>query len=206
GVNARHMGAELNFTWRPATVFELQGMLSLGDWIWDSNAVGYFYNQNGQPLADLRGNIASGVLADDHAHATLNQKGVKVGGSAQTTGSLGVVVYPFRGLRLGADWTFNARNYSDYTVSSSSYTAGAEIDVAQPWQIPWGNQLDLSASYRFKMGNVFATIYGNVNNLFNYNYVMDAYTSTSEEGRWDNAYRVFYSFGRTYSIRMKLSF
>ena len=206
GVNARHMGAELNFTWRPATVFELQGMLSLGDWIWDSNAVGYFYNQNGQPLADLRGNIASGVLAEDHAHATLNQKGVKVGGSAQTTGSLGVVVYPFRGLRLGADWTFNARNYSDYTVSSSSYTAGAEIDVAQPWQIPWGNQLDLSASYRFKMGNVFATIYGNVNNLFNYNYVMDAYTSTSEEGRWDNAYRVFYSFGRTYSIRMKLSF
>lgn len=207
GVNARHMGVEVNFTWKPVTVFELNGMLSVGDWIWDSNAIGYFYNQNGQPLADLRGNIASGVLADDHAHATLNQKGVKVGGSAQTTAAIGASVHPFRGARIGAEWTANARNYSDYTVSANSYTAGAEINVADPWKIPWGNQLDLSASYRFKIGQyVNATIYGNVYNLFNHNYVMDAYTSTSEQGRWDNAYRVFYSFGRTYSIRMKLTF
>ena len=145
-------------------------------------------------------------MAADHAYATLNQKGIKVGGSAQTTGSIGATFRPFKGFRIGADWVVNARNYSDYQVSSSNYTANSTISVADPWEIPWGNQLDLHASYSFKMGGLKATFYGNVNNLFNHYYVMDAYTSTSETGSWDNAYRVFYSFGRTYSVRLKVNF
>lgn len=206
GVDARHMGVEVNFTYKPLTWLSVDGMLSLGDWIWDSNAVGYFYDQSGQPLADLRGTVASGILAPDHAKATLNQKGIKVGGSAQTTGAIGVTFYPFKGFRIGADWTANARNYSDFSISSSSYTAGGVINVAQPWEIPWGNQLDLSASYRFNIGGISATLYGNVNNLLNYNYVMDAYTQAQEPGAWDNAYRVYYSFGRTYSLKLKINF
>lgn len=206
GVDARHMGIELNFTYRPTTWLDIEGMFSWGDWEWASNATGYFYNQHGQPLADLSGNIASGILAPDHAKATLNQKGVKVGGSAQTTGSLGLTFRPFKGFRIGADWVMNARNYSDYSISSSSFNAGSDISVAEPWLIPWGQQFDLSASYRFKIGDVNATLYGNVYNLFNYNYVVDAYTSTGEPGAWDNAYRVFYSFGRTYSMKLRINF
>ncbi len=206
GVNARHMGIEVNATYQPTNWFTLEGMLSLGDWIWDSNATGYFYNQMGQPLSDLRGNIAEGIFAPDHAHATLNQKGVKVGGSAQWTGALSATFRPFKGFRIGADWVVNSHNYSDYQISSSSYTAGANINVADPWEIPWGQQFDLNASYRFKLGGIDATLIGNVNNLFNYNYVMDAYTSTAEKGTWQNAYRVFYSFGRTFSVRLKVNF
>jgi len=206
GVDARHMGVELNFIYKPTKWLELNGMLSWGDYVWNSNATGYFYNQNGEPLSDLRGNIASGIQAEDHARATLNQKGVKVGGSAQTTGALGFSLRPFKGMRLGADWVFNARNYSDYTISSSSYQAGANINVAEPWRIPWGNQLDLSASYSFQMGGTNATLSGNVNNLFDHYYVMDAYTKTDTTGAWDNAYRVFYSFGRTFSLRLKVRF
>lgn len=207
GVDARHMGVELNLSYRPVRWFTLEGMLSVGDYIWDSNAKGYFYNQVGQPLKDLRGNIAeNGIMGSDHAYAILNQKGVKVGGSAQTTGSVGVTFRPFTGMRVGADWVVSARNYSDYQISSSNYTANSEINVADPWRIPWGNQFDLSASYSFKFGGVKATLYGNVNNLFNHYYVMDAYTSTSTAGTWDNAYRVYYSFGRTFSVRLKVNF
>ena len=206
GVDARHMGIEANFVYKPTNWLEFNGMISWGDYEWASNAKGYFYNQQGQPLADLRGNVASGILAEDHAYATLNQKGVKVGGSAQTTAAAGVTFRPFKGARIGADWVVNARNYSDYSVSSSNYTANSEINVEKPWQIPWGNQLDLNASYTFKLGNTNATLSGNVHNLLNNYYVMDAYTTTSEQGAWNNAYRVFYSFGRTFSIRMKVRF
>ena len=206
GVDSRHMGIEANFRYRPTRWVDFEGMISFGDYEWASNAIGYFYNQNGQPLADLRGNLASGILAEDHAYTRLNQKGVKVGGSAQITGSLGVNFRPFQGFRIGADWVFNAKNYSDYTISSSNYSANSDINVADPWRIPWGNQLDMHASYSFKMGGLRATLSGNVNNLFNHFYVMDAYTSTSEAGTWQNAYRVFYSFGRTYSVRLKVNF
>ena len=206
GVDARHMGVELDFIYRPATWVDIEGMFSWGDWIWSSNATGYFYNQNGQPLKNLQGDIASGVLADDHARSVLMQKGIKVGGSAQTTGSLGLNFRPFKGFRIGADWTVCARNYSDYSVSSSSYSPGSNISVAEPWEMPWGQQVDLSASYRFKIGGLNATLYGNVYNLFNYNYVVDAYTNTDSRGTWENAYRVFYSFGRTFSMKMRVNF
>lgn len=206
GVNARHMGVEVNAKFVPFGWMEFDGMISLGNWQWDSNPTGYFYSDQGMPLADLRGTVASGILAEDHAHATLMQKGRKIGGSAQTTGFLGVTFKPFRGFRIGADWVASARNYSDYEISSSSYSPDATITVEDPWQIPWGNELDLNASYRFKIGGVNATVYGNINNVLNYNYVKDAYTSTDKVGAWNNAYRVFYSFGRTFSIKLKIDF
>lgn len=206
GVDARHMGVELNFKWIPARFIDFDGMFSWGDWVWDSNATGYFYNDQGQPLSDLRGTVASGVLADDHARAVLNQKGVKIGGSAQTTAALGVNLKPFKGFRIGADWVVYARNYSDYTISSSSYSANSEINLAEPWEIPWGHQVDMSASYNFKLGGLNATLYGNVYNLFNYNFIRDAYTPSDAVGTWQNAFRVFYSFGRTFSIRLKVAF
>ena len=67
-------------------------------------------------------------------------------------------------------------------------------------------QLDLHASYRFKMGGLDATIYGNVNNLCNFNYVTQAQTNLGEVGAWNNANRVFYSFGRTYSLKLRVNF
>ena len=206
GVNARHMGIEVNAKYIPAPWVEFDGMFSIGDWVWDSNPTGYFYSEQGQPLAKLDGTLASGILAPDHAHATVNQKGRKIGGSAQTTGFLGVQFKPFKGFRIGADWTASARNYSDYEISSDSYTPGAEINVGKPWRIPWGNELDLSASYRFNIGKVSATVYGNVNNVLGYNYVKDAYTLTGTDGAWNNAFRTFYSFGRTFSVKLKINF
>lgn len=108
GVDARHMGVEVNFVYKPFRWLDVNGMLSLGDWVWDSDATGYFYNSYGQPLANIRdGAVASGILAADHAKAILKQKDRKVGGSAQTTGYLGVNVRPLKGWRFGLDWTFN---------------------------------------------------------------------------------------------------
>ena len=204
GVDARHMGIEFNATWVPTKWFEMTGMLSVGNYEWASNAKGYFYNQLGQPLKNSSGAIASGVLAEDHAWAILNQKGVKVGGSAQTTAAIGVTFKPFQGFRIGADWKVNDRNYSDYSVSSPSWNT--TINIGDPWRIPWGNQLDLNASYRFNIGGIDATLYGNVHNLFNYNYVVDAWSDSAVNANWENIYGVFYSFGRTYSMKLRINF
>ena len=181
-------------------------MVSMGDWIWDSNASGYFYNQNGAPLATLKGQIASGIGAPDHLSATLMQKGVKVSGAAQNTASFGVTLRPFKGFRIGADWTVFASVYSDISLTGNSLSAGKELESGTPWRIPWGNQLDMNASYRFKIGGIDATLYGNVHNLCNYNYVTQAATPIGSVGTWENAYQVFYSYGRTYSLKLKINF
>ena len=205
GVDARHMGIELNFTYIPTNWLEINGMLSWGDYTWVNNPIGYFYNQSGQPLKDLKGNPASGILAEDHAKARLMQDKIKVGGSAQTTAALSAQFKPFKGFRIGADWKVAARNYSDYTISSSSFSANKEIKLGNPWEMPWGNQLDLNASYRFKIGDVDATLFGNLHNLFDYRYMIDATQESGVDGRWDNVYG-FYCFGRTYSMKLRINF
>ena len=200
------MGVELTAKYKPVKWFDLDLMLSLGDWQWDSNATGYFYNQNGDPLSSLNGDLASGIMAPDHLFATLDQKGVKVSGSAQTTAAVGVTFRPFKGFRIGADWTAYFRDYSDIDLDVNDLKNNATLFAGNPWRMPWGNQLDLNASYRFKLGALDATLYGNVNNLCNYNYVTQAETPVGAEGTWRNAYSVFYSFGRTYSLKLKVNF
>lgn len=205
-VQAQHIGVEVDFAYKPTKWVEFQGMFSWGDWKWNNNAKGYFYNDMGQPLKNTMGDLASGIKAEDHAWAIVNQKNVKIGGSAQTTGALGVTFRPFKGFRIGGDWTMCARNYSDYQVSGSDLSAGAILNVESPWEIPWGNEFDLNASYKFKMAGLDATLYGNVYNLFNYYYVKDATTNYNVVGTWSNAYKVLYSFGRTFSLRLKINF
>ena len=101
GVDARHMGIELDFRYKPLKWLNITGMASVGDWVWTSNVRGYIYNSQGQPMTSkLDGTVASGIMAEDHAWIDLNQKDVHVGGSAQITGALGVDVFPMKGCLL----------------------------------------------------------------------------------------------------------
>ncbi len=211
GVDARHMGVELDFTMRPTRWLDINGMVSVGDWIWDSNAKGYYYTSDGQPLADIKlvnGElpIASGIQAEDHAWSEINQKGVRVGGSAQTTASLGINTRPMKNLRAGLNWTLASDLYADFYMSSSA-TKNSTIDVNTPWKAPMGSEFDFSASYMFNLGNNRRlTVYGNVNNIFDTHYIADATIDATADATWQNAYNVLYTFGRTYTVRFKLNF
>ena len=204
GVDAKHVGLELDAVVKPAPWIDIKAMVSLGNWKWNSNATAYFYNSESQPLSNLStGEIASAVGAPDHVKFTLNQKGVHVGGSAQTTMSLGLTFRPTKEISVGADYTYYARNYADFTLPS--YTASNEFTLQEPWKIPDAGQLDLNARYKFKLGGCNATLIANINNVLDYEYIMDAFYDGTNN-RWQDAYRVFYSFGRTFSVKVKLDF
>lgn len=206
GVDAAHMGIELDFVLRASRWLDINGMVSVGNWKWASNAKGYYYDGQGQPMtAALDGTVASGIQTEDHAWSIINQKGTKVGGSAQTTAFLGLDFRPMKGLRVSADWTVYADNFADPYLGNQT-NGNSTIEVKNPWKIPWGNQVDLSASYGFKLGSIRASIIGRVNNVFNYNYIMDAQCAADSEPSWQNAYGVMYSFGRTYSVKLKVYF
>lgn len=212
GVDSRYMGVELNFVYKPTKWFELSGMFAYADNTWQNAPLGYFYNSQGQALSSLGSKnqpaTTTTPLADDHLYATIDQKGIKVGGSAQMTGALGVQFKPFSGFRIGADWTCNARNFSDFSLNNKvTLKPGNTLKISEPWEIPFGNQLDMNASYSFNVTNgVRAVFSANVYNVFNNYYIMDAYTNYSSPGTWENAYDIYYSFGRTFNLRLKLYF
>lgn len=209
GVNSRHMGLEFEVKATPANWVELGAMFSLGDWRWDSdNVKGYAYNLAGQAITSS-GDITT-PCADDHAWAVINMKGVKVGGSAQTTAAVDVTFKPFTGFRIGGGYTYFDRNYAYYALSGSSLKLGKELYVNDPWRIPASGCMDLRASYQFPIGKLVATISGQVNNVLNTLNIEKAWnpstvSSSKQEVNPDDVY-LFYSFGRTWSIRLKVAF
>ena len=203
GVNARHMGIELELKSTPADWLELTAMLSLGDWQWDSNPIGYYYNSLGQPLADLKGTIADAIGSGNHAWSQLNLKGIKVGGSAQTTYNIGTTLKPVKDLRIGLTLNGISRLFADYTISSNNLIVNKPYNFTQPWQVPGSAVVDLNASYKFKFAGTNATISGTCQNLFDQVYIADA--TNGSDGTWRTA-RVFYGFGRTWTARLKINF
>ena len=209
GVNARHMGLEFEVKARPTKWLELSAMLSLGDWKWDSDSVvGYIYDKHGQALT-MDAQITD-PGAPDHGWALINMKGINVGGSAQTTANLGVTFKPFKGFRIGAEYTLYDRNYAYYSFSGSNLQLGKEMNLLEPWKIPTGGSMDMRASYSFEIGSVRATLSGNINNLLNQLYIEKAWNpnTVSENITEVNADNVYFYFakGTTYNIRLKINF
>ena len=213
GVNALHQGVELDFVARPFQWLDLSGMFSIGNWRWDSNASGSF-TVEGQFVnsASIKGNDGKDITVLVNAAANglepgtmkLNLKDVKVGGSAQTTAALGATFKIDKAIRLGIDWNLYARNYADWALTSNDLVMNSEKDFSTPWRIPSASTFDLNASYKFNFGKLNAVLSGNVNNLFDQTYISDATDGSNHD--WKTAYNVFYGFGRTYSLRLKVNF
>lgn len=208
GVDATHQGIELDFVAKPFRWLDITGMFSIGNWRWSSTPKGYFYNSLGQPLAYKNGEFveASGIMAEDHAWSELDLDGVKVGGSAQTTAALGANVKLSKALKVGLDCTFFGRNYADWSINSSdlTYNVNKTMVYESPWRMPSAYIFDLNASYRFNIGKLNAVLSGNINNLFDQEYITDATDGSNHD--WESAYGIFYGFGRTYNIRLKVNF
>lgn len=205
GVNALHQGIELDFVSKPLKGLEITGMISLGDWIWQNDVEGYVYDRNGNPMT-ATDQIATGIGAPDHQKMEVKIGGIKVGNSAQTSAALGARYELLKGLRVSVDGNYYGRNYSYYNISSVG-TSFSDVAFSQPWMIPDAVIFDLGLSYRFKLGGLDASVFGNIYNLLDSEYISDATDGTPSPGNpeWTAA-TVFYGFGRTYSTTLKIKF
>lgn len=200
GVNALHQGVELDFLIKPIKNLEITGMVSLGDWYWQNNASGYLFNRLGQPV-DAAG-LVVGLLSPEHAKVDVNLEGIKVGNSAQTTAAIGASYEILKGFRVGFDGNYFGRNYSYFNISSVGSSL-SPATFAQPWMIPDAFTFDFNANYRFKLGTYDATLVGNVFNLLDAEYITDA--TDGSDHTWKTS-TVFYGFGRTWSMSLKMRF
>ena len=129
------MGLELELKARPTQWLELNAMLSLGDWRWKGkDVVGYIFDERGNAVT------ADGVQTTpyctdegkEHAWAKIDVENIRVGGQAQTTANLGVMFKPFKGFRIGGEYTLYDRNYSYYSFSGSNLVTGKPCILLNP--------------------------------------------------------------------------
>ncbi|WP_159519846.1 TonB-dependent receptor [Sunxiuqinia indica] len=193
GVNAIHKGVELEAKAKITKDLTLKGMLSIGDWKWDKDVEAYVFNRDGQ-LVNSDGDIVNTV--DEADKIELNIGGVHVGDAAQTNAYLGLDYKIIKDLKIGVDYKYNARLYADPGSIR-------DLEGEDTWKVPGAGTVDANALYYFTIGGLNASIRGNVHNLLDKEYISDADSGSS--GTWEDAL-VFYGFGRTGSVSLKINF
>ncbi|WP_214070841.1 TonB-dependent receptor [Mucilaginibacter sp. dw_454] len=190
GINELHQGIEFDGVYRPIKEINIKGMLSLGDW--------YYTNNTGQ--ASAQSDVAGSKVVTASA---LLLKGIKVGDAAQTTAYLGIDGQVLPKLKLGVDWNY----YGNYNASFN-YINITNANL-HPWEVPNYYLFNVNAVYRFKFAGCDASLIGNVYNLLNTTYISDAYdpnASGNPNVLAGGSAGVYYGFGRTYAIGVKVKF
>ncbi|MRT92173.1 TonB-dependent receptor [Ancylomarina sp. 16SWW S1-10-2] len=186
GLDALHMGVEMDMKYQITNELSLTGMASMGDWEWISNGTANGVNMDNK---------------DDQTKETLTiySDGLKVGDAAQTTAALGLDYQILDDLKIGMNYNYYANLYAYFNVADRDNAN----DLSQAWEMPDYGLFDLNVKYNFMLGSLKATVYGNVQNVFNTEYFSDATDGSAHD--WKTSYG-FYGFGRTASMRLKIKF
>ncbi|MDA7501661.1 TonB-dependent receptor [Chitinophagales bacterium] len=184
GMKARHQGVELDFIYKFAKKWEIEGLASLGDWIWNSVDTAQIINANQQLLGTV----------------VFDAKGVHVGDAAQYQFGGSLRYEPFNGFYIKAQSTYFAKNYADF--DPTNLTVGSGNESRDSWQIPDYYTVNLFAGYKFNWRGSRCSLNAAVTNLLNERYITDA-TNGSDFGPTTS--RVYIGRGRVGTLSLKIS-
>lgn len=189
GINLIYKGIEFEATYKPFKIVEIEGVLSFGDWIYNSGGTVYTTDFAGNQLPTLE----------------YSAKGVHVGNAAQTQASLGVRFKPFKNFYIKPRYTYFGKQYANF----SPVTLQDDNKDKESWKMPSYAFLDLSAGYELNYDKFKVNIYTTFNNVLNTVFINDAQNngaSNSANGFDATSASVFFGAGRTFIIGTKLSF
>ncbi|MCA5004833.1 TonB-dependent receptor [Sphingobacterium bovistauri] len=194
GVDALHKGIELDFNYRPTNALNIKGMVSVGDWKWTNNLpqlqiFDEAQNPVGQPVGPIY------------------MKDIKVGDSPQTSMFLGVNYDVFESLKLGIDYNYFANFHSDFNPTTLIQ------ENMEVWKVPNYSLLGVNAVLKLKIAGLKTSLFANVNNLLDTEYISDGYAIFSPESASSSRLisnssntQVYYGVGRTWTTGLKINF
>ncbi len=192
-VSETHRGVELEAGIRPHKMVEVNAMLSVGDWFYNSNfsASGYNLDQNKPEDTTL----------------TIYAKGLKVGDAAQTTANLELIIRPVKGLKVRLNYFYADNLYARYDVTDDKFlNPGGKVV-----KLPAYGLLDGGISYRLKAGKFPLTLRANMYNILDTRYVSEVATNIEDDPSTPNINEFYdnrgvFGFGRTWTVGLKLNF
>ncbi|KAA9340690.1 TonB-dependent receptor [Adhaeribacter soli] len=184
GMDARHIGVELELAQSISSKIDLNAAISLGDWRWTSSGIARGFDDDGTELPTFE----------------LNAKDVHVGGSAQNQFMLGFRYEPFQGFYIRPTYLMFAKNYANFDP--------ATLKAAVPqdsYRLPTSRNVDLHTGYSFKFYKDYKlSLNGSILNLLNEYYIMNVNTSSTPSD--PSTLEAFFNRGRTYTLGASVSF
>jgi iron complex outermembrane recepter protein len=200
GVDALHMGIEVDFTAAITKDLNFNGFASVGSWEWRNNPTGSVSDENNNVIETVE----------------LYLDGLKVGNAAQTTAGIGFDYTIAKQLTFDWQTIFYENFYAAFNPEDRDDEALLDV---QPLKLPFYSLTDIGLTWQFKFMNHNAFLRANVNNLFDEEYVTwaednveiddktinDDRDSEDYKKKLDGA-RGWFGFGRTWNLIFKMNF
>jgi hypothetical protein len=162
GVEQIHMGAELDFVFKPFKKLDVNGMFSYGDWRYGSNVTASYQDDYNAVITNPNTN--------EVFKETLYIDGLKVGDAAQTTAALGFSYEVLTRVRLDANYRYidrlyaaidpiNFKNQAANDLGSLELPSYGLMDLGFSYKMLVGDNKQNSLNFRFNMNNVLNTVY-----------------------------------------------
>lgn len=183
GLDATHMGIEIEALAHVTDVFDIGILASIGDWEWQ--------------------NDVQAIVTDDQTQqqdtTNVYAKGLKVGDAPQTQLGLKLQYNPFQKINLGVDIIYYDNFYAEFDPTDRD----DPNDREQAYKIPAWVMTNFYAAYNFKVAKMGSQFTFNVYNVFDQVYWADAHDGSGHD---EESVRGFYGFGRTFSFGWKIFF
>jgi hypothetical protein len=181
GMDAIHMGQEIDVAWEISPKLSFDFMFSIGNWIWNSSKTVF-------------------IPQYDSLEFTFDAKGVHVGDAAQTAMAASLRYEPIKNAYIKIQGQFFDRYYADFDPFSLQGVNGGR----DSWIIPSYSLINIFAGYRYKQFSVG----GAITNLLNTSFISDARNNAN--GIYDqfNAQSAAVMFGQglRYNINLAIQF
>lgn len=200
GMNARHMGIEMDMAWKLNTKWTLEAIASIADWTWQSQVKDLVLrDEDGRPAIDLNtGQVAT---------VSFDARGVHVGNAAQTQLGGMLRFEPIKKLYVKFRATYFARQFADFDPFSLNGAAAQR----ESWSMPNYVLTEVHAGYGFRFKKAEMLITSSLLNVLDTFYISDARNNdgnvTPASYNFNAASAsVFFGAGRTWNLGVQFTF
>ena len=183
GLDATHMGIEVEALAHVTDVFDIGVLASIGNWEWKNDVIG--------------------IVVDDQTFETdsteVYAKGLKVGDAPQTQLGLKLQYNPFKKINLGLDIIHFADFYADFDPADRD----DPNDREQAWKVPAWTLTNFYAAYNFNLAGLNSQFTLNIYNVFDVEYWAEAKDGSGHD---EASVEGFYGFARTFNFGWKIFF
>ena len=200
GVDARHMGVEVEAAYQPSNLLRFDGALSIGNWKY---------------LNDVSGTYRPDDRSTETANYDFYIQGLMVADAPQTQAAISASVYPSDAAFVSLVGRLYGNHFAQFEPFSRT---NAQDRGIQSWQPPGYRLFDLHASY--SLGDVIPVanggtlrLFANVYNLLDTVYIQDATDASRWNGYHDDGDRhdadsaeVFLGYPRNLNVGFQIVF
>jgi hypothetical protein len=209
GITQVHSGVEVDLNAKVGDKLKLNGMFSLGKWVYEGNITGRRFDVNNN-------NISGGTTT------TYFVDGTRVGDVAQMTASIGAAYELAPRFNVDANYRLSDKLFAslDPTKQTSATNKGTLelpsyglVDAGISYRVLLGTDKSKSLNFRLNINNVLDKVYiaESRTNIFASDFVSGTSGATyASAGRTFNGVadnnQVFFGFGRTWNFTMRYNF